>query len=86
MIFLFTSPNDKFDIKQYLDIVHADLYNKYCWGSDIFSFTLESLKGKLLRVHKKGIGYYYYRLNGFSLALQVWFYKCCEYCKNVLAF
>lgn len=85
-MFLFTSPKDKFVIKKYLDIVDAGLYNEYCWGSDLFSLTLESVKGKLLRVRKQGIDYCYYRLNGFPLALQVWFYECCEYCVNVLAF
>ena len=69
MIYLFTSLKDKSVIKEYLDIVDAGLFNEYCWGKDIFSFTLESMKGKMLRLQKKGVGYHYYRLNGFPLAL-----------------
>ena len=33
----------------------------------------------LLRAEKKGDGYYFYRLFGFPLALQIWFYECCDY-------
>ena len=86
MMYFFTSPKDKFVIKEYLDIMDAGLFNEYYWGRDIFSFTMKSMKGKMLRVQKKGVGYHYYRLNGFPLVLQVWFYECCEYCKNVLAY
>ena len=85
-MFLFTSPKDKFVIKEYLDIVDAGLFNEYCWGRDVFSFIVKSMKGKMLRVQKKGVSYHYYRLNGFPLVLQVWFYECCGYCKNILAY
>ena len=68
---LFTSPKDKFVIKEYLDIVDGGQFNEYCWGRDVFSFTVESMKGKMLRVQKKRVGYHYYRLNGFPLVLQV---------------
>ena len=86
MMYFFTSPKDKFVIKDYVDIVDAGLFNEYCWGRDVFSFTVESMKGKMLRVQKKGDSYHYYRLNGFPLVLQVWFYECCGYCTNVLAY
>ena len=86
MMYLLTSPKDKFVIKEYLDIMDGGQFNEYCWGRDIFFFTVESMKGNMLRVQKKGVGYHYYRLNGFPLVLQVWFYECCGYCKNILAY
>ena len=83
---LFSSPKDKFILKEYLDIVDAGLFNEYCWGRDVFSFTLEFMKEKMLSLQKKGVGYHYYRLNGFPLVFQVWFYEYCGYCKNILVY
>ena len=50
MMYLFTSPKDKFVIKKYLDIVDVGLFNEYCWGRNVFSLIVESIKGKMLRV------------------------------------
>ena len=46
---------------------------------------MDSLKGRLIGVQIKEFDCYFYRLFGFPLALQVWFYESCGYCDSVMA-
>ena len=51
-----------------MDFGGADHKNEL---SDIYFVTLDSLKGRLIGVQIKEFDYYFYRLFGFPLALQV---------------
>ena len=83
--FLFFGPKDKSVAKEFFDVVDGGLYNEYPWGIKAFKYTLDSLKGRLIGVQIKEFDYYFYRLFGFPLALQVWFYESWGYCDGVFA-
>ncbi|XP_074324817.1 uncharacterized protein LOC141661716 [Apium graveolens] len=73
--FLLTSTTDSHISKGDLDILDSDKFDYFPWGKDIFKMTLESLKYGASTTLKD----YYYRLNGFPYAFQLWFYECCPY-------
>ncbi|KAH0632886.1 hypothetical protein KY284_035672 [Solanum tuberosum] len=55
----------------YFDLVESEDYNSYAWVIDVFNATVEASSKEF---KTKPI---YYRLYGFPLALQIWFYVCC---------
>ncbi|CAH9133725.1 unnamed protein product, partial [Cuscuta epithymum] len=84
-LFLFTSPKEKFIRESYVAVVNAGLWELYPWGKDLFDITLQNLKGRLVRADTIKSDYFFYRILGFPLALQVWFYECCDFCDGVFA-
>lgn len=73
--FLLTSSTDSQITKGFLDLLNSEGFDQYPWGKEVFKFTLDSLRHNAKTTSKD----YYYRLNGFPYALQVWFYECCPY-------
>ncbi|CAH9094398.1 unnamed protein product [Cuscuta epithymum] len=84
-LFFFTSSKDKVISETYLAIVDSGLWDSYDWGKDLFDVTLQNLKGRLFGADDSESDYFFYRILGFPLALQVWFYECCGYCDGVFA-
>ncbi|WMV36751.1 hypothetical protein MTR67_030136 [Solanum verrucosum] len=54
------------------DLVESGIYIDYPWGKKAFDLLILHLHNKIKHDGK------YYRLYGFPLALQVWFYECCS--------
>ncbi|XP_050226910.1 uncharacterized protein LOC126676693 isoform X2 [Mercurialis annua] len=61
-----------------LDMVDRGDYNSFSWGILVFRATICDMKNRAAA--KKILQFY--RLNGFSLALQLWFYEVCPYATN----
>ena len=68
--FLFSGPKDKSVAKEFFDVVDGGLYNEYPWGKHAFSFTLDSLRGRLMGADKKGLDYFFIMSLDFH-----WLYK-----------
>lgn len=58
-----------------LDMIDSGDFDKFPWGKEVFTCTLESLKSAVRTTSKDN----YYRLVGFPYAFQIWFYECCPY-------
>ncbi|XP_069152934.1 uncharacterized protein [Solanum lycopersicum] len=54
------------------DLVESGRYIDYPWGKKAFDIMIMHLHSKIKHDGK------YFRLYGFPLALQVWFYECCS--------
>ncbi|XP_060195945.1 uncharacterized protein LOC132625148 [Lycium barbarum] len=71
--FLFsTEPSKSYVSRRHFDLVESGEYRNYPWGNDCFNETLASVS------HQLSGDPSYYRVGGFPLALQVWFYECCS--------
>ncbi|KAM6543113.1 hypothetical protein CsatB_007560 [Cannabis sativa] len=66
-----------------IDVVDSGRFNEFGWGKHFFDMTIQSLKGKidsgLRKVVRSDEDGGYYRLLGFPLAIQFWFFKCYPY-------
>ena len=62
-----------------LDLFAIGLFENYCWGLDIFYFTMELLKGRIVGKDEKLHDRWFYHLDGYPYTFQVWFYECCPY-------
>ncbi|KAJ8552999.1 hypothetical protein K7X08_020392 [Anisodus acutangulus] len=78
--FLFSTVNCKHISRDDFELVESGAYETYPWGKAVFKATLESIKGKLQGKPSM------YRLGGLPLAFQCWFYECCPYVNNKIAF
>ncbi|XP_060174886.1 uncharacterized protein LOC132605714 isoform X1 [Lycium barbarum] len=78
--FLFSTVNRKQISRDEIELVESGAYETYPWGKVVFKATLESMKGKLQGKPSM------YRLGGLPLAFQCWFYECCPYVNNKIAF
>ncbi|XP_060188760.1 uncharacterized protein LOC132617703 [Lycium barbarum] len=71
--FLFsTEPSKSYVSRLLFDLVENGEYRNYPLGNDCFNETLGSVS------HQLSGDPSYYRVRGFQLALQVWFYECCS--------
>ncbi|XP_060210367.1 uncharacterized protein LOC132637272 [Lycium barbarum] len=71
--FLFsTEPSKSYVSRLDFDLVESGEYRNYPCGNDCFYETLASVS------HQLSGDPSYYRVRGFPLALQVWFYECCS--------
>ncbi|XP_050228709.1 uncharacterized protein LOC126677936 [Mercurialis annua] len=61
-----------------LDMVDSGDFNSFPWGILVYRNTVVDMKNRL--VSKQPM--MYYRLNGFPLALQMWFYEVCPVAAN----
>ncbi|KAG5608586.1 hypothetical protein H5410_019867 [Solanum commersonii] len=64
--------NEDDAVKKDFDLVESGRYIDYLWGIKAFDLLIIHLHNKIKHDGK------YYRLYGFPLALQVWFYECCS--------
>ncbi|CAN4102054.1 unnamed protein product [Withania somnifera] len=78
--FLFSTLKCKNISREDFELVESGAYETYPWGKAVFEATLKSMKGKL---QEKPL---MYRLGGLPLAFQCWFYECCPYVNNVIAY
>lgn len=78
--FLFSTVSRKHISRDDFELVDSGAYESYPWGKAVFKATLKSMKGKL---QGKPL---MYRLGGLPLAFQCWFYECCPYVNNKIAF
>lgn len=78
--FLFSTVNRKHISRDDFELVESGAYETYPWGKAVFKATLKSMKGKLRGKPSM------YRLGGLPLAFQCWFYECCPYVNNKIAF
>lgn len=78
--FLFSTVNRKHISTDDFEFVESGAYETYPWGKAVFKATLKSMKGKLRGKPSM------YRLGGLPLAFQCWFYECCPYVNNKIAF
>ncbi|KAM6568939.1 hypothetical protein CsatB_016924 [Cannabis sativa] len=81
--YLVGGPPGKVVSLEEIDVVDIGRYNEFGWGKHCFDITIHSLKGKidsgLKRVVRSDEDGGYYRLLGFPLAIQFWFFECCPY-------
>ncbi|KAM6556096.1 hypothetical protein CsatB_003115 [Cannabis sativa] len=81
--YLFGGPPGKVVSSEEIDVVDSGRYNEFGWGKHCFDITMHSLKGKIdsgyKRVLRSDEDGGYYRLLGFPLAIQFWFFECCPY-------
>ncbi|KAM6567464.1 hypothetical protein CsatA_026592 [Cannabis sativa] len=81
--YLLGGPPGKVISLEEIDVVDSGRYNEFGWGKHCFDITIHSLKGKidsgLKRVVRSDEDGGYYRLLGFPLAIQFWFFECCPY-------
>uniref|UniRef100_A0A3Q7EG15 DUF1985 domain-containing protein n=1 Tax=Solanum lycopersicum TaxID=4081 RepID=A0A3Q7EG15_SOLLC len=61
------------------DLVETGRFMDYPWGRKTFNELAKSINNKI-----KPCGQYY-RIQGFPLPLQVWFYECCSYVDDKIA-
>uniref|UniRef100_M1DYU0 Ulp1 protease family, C-terminal catalytic domain containing protein n=1 Tax=Solanum tuberosum TaxID=4113 RepID=M1DYU0_SOLTU len=54
------------------DLVESGMYMDYPWGNKAFEELTKNINGKMKKKEK------YYRIYGFPIAMQVWFYECCS--------
>lgn len=78
--FLFSTVSRKHISRDDFELVDSGAYETYPWGKAVFKATLKSVKGKLQGKPSM------YRLGGLPLAFQCWFYECCPYVNNKIAF
>lgn len=78
--FLFSTVSRKHISRDDFELVDSGAYATYPWGKAVFKATLKSVKGKLQGKPSM------YRLGGLPLAFQCWFYECCPYVNNKIAF
>ncbi|KAM6556519.1 hypothetical protein CsatB_003538 [Cannabis sativa] len=81
--YLLGGPPGKVVSSEEIDVVDSGRYNEFGWGKHCFDITMHSLKGKIdsgyKRVVRSDEDGGYYRLLGFPLAIQFWFFECCPY-------
>ncbi|KAM6588213.1 hypothetical protein CsatA_010818 [Cannabis sativa] len=81
--YLLGGPPGKVVSFEEIDVVDSGRYNEFGWGKHCFDITMHSLKGKIdsgyKRVVRSDEDGGYYRLLGFPLAIQFWFFECCPY-------
>ncbi|XP_009609589.1 uncharacterized protein [Nicotiana tomentosiformis] len=68
---MFTQAQKTFINKRDFHLVESGDYVSFSWGKIAFRALMKSVKD-MLRGKSE-----FYRIGGFSLALQVWFYECC---------
>ena len=61
------------------DLVETGRFMDYPWGRKAFNELAKSINNKI-----KPCGQYY-RIQGFPLPMQVWFYECCSYVDDKIA-
>ncbi|WMV27885.1 hypothetical protein MTR67_021270 [Solanum verrucosum] len=69
---LFEEPTNTVIDRKDFDLVESGRYIDYPWGKKAFDLLTLHLHTKIKHDGK------YFRLYGFPLALQVWFYECCS--------
>ncbi|XP_060213180.1 uncharacterized protein LOC132640569 isoform X2 [Lycium barbarum] len=77
--FLFSDTNDHSITKADFDIVESGEYQTYARGKKCFEEILKTTRDKQCEFLTM------YRIGGFPLALQTWFFKCCSTVDKMLA-
>ena len=70
------------------DVMEFSLYKEYPWGHIAFDNFLRSVKGKLKKKMEEKYGNmknFTYRLDGFPIAFQMWFYECSSKAEGLCA-
>lgn len=78
--FLFSTVKRKHITRDDFELVESGEYETYPWGKAVFKAIMKAMKGKLQGKPS------FYRLGGLPLAFQCWFYECCPYVNNKIAF
>ncbi|KAM3376475.1 hypothetical protein P3S68_015190 [Capsicum galapagoense] len=78
--FLFSTVKHKHITRDDFELVESGAYETYPWGKAVFKAIMKAMKGKLQGKPS------FYRLGGLPLAFQCWFYECCPYVNNKIAF
>ncbi|KAM3267599.1 hypothetical protein P3S67_032228 [Capsicum chacoense] len=78
--FLFSTVKRKHITRGDFELVESGAYETYPWGKAVFKAIMKAMKGKLQGKPS------FYRLGGLPLAFQCWFYECCPYVNNKIAF
>ncbi|XP_050209875.1 uncharacterized protein LOC126660423 [Mercurialis annua] len=86
-LFLYNNRSKKLVGNGTFYLVDSGLFEEFAWGKDLFDCTVEYLKSRLKS--QKGETSRSlpssYRLDGFPLAFQVWFFECCPFAVDRIA-